>query len=198
MVISYSSPAQTFPSELWHEGRLVLVEGDTLKGLIKYDLTQDVIQYTVQQEKGIAFSARKVMFFEIFDTSVRQYRKFFTLPYTSPTGYKAPVFFELLEEGKLTLLAREFLETKSYNSPYYYGSYTRYAPYTRVILSHKYFFLNEDGAIEEFAGSRGDLLDMMGKKADEVEKYIKSNKLKVEEKHDFAQIVGYYNSLYGS
>jgi hypothetical protein len=180
---------QPWPSELWHDGKVVLVEGDTLKGQIKYDLQQDLIQYIYGDKRTEAFSARKILFFEIFDTSIRKYRQFFALPFTNSTGYKAPIFFELLVEGKLTLLARESIEYRTYSSPYYLGSYSR------QILVNKYFFLDEDGNINEFNGSKADLLDLMGKKADDVEKYMKTNRLRYDDKYDFARIVAYYNSI---
>ena len=47
------------------------------------------------------------MFFEIFDVTIKQYRQFYSLPYSGKGGYKAPVFFELLAEGKLTLLTAD-------------------------------------------------------------------------------------------
>lgn len=186
------SQAQRWPFELWHEGKLVLVSGDTLRGLIKYDLQQDLVQYTFNDKKAEVYTARKVLFFEIFDDAVHKYRRFFALPFTTLTGYRAPLFFELLEEGKMTLLAREFLEYKTYSSPYFVGSYSR------LVLDHKYFFLKEDGTIEEFLGNKNDLLDMMGKKSEAVEKYIKDNRLKFDDKQDLTQIIDYYNSLPGS
>ena len=126
--------AQKFPSDLWHEGKIVLLEGDTLRGSVKYDLQQDLVQYGVANQRTTAFSARKVLFFEIFDNSVRSYRQFFALPFTTTSGYKAPVFFELLEEGKMTLLSRESVEYRTYNSPYYMGSYSR------LVLVHNTIF----------------------------------------------------------
>jgi hypothetical protein len=188
----FVSSAQQFPSDLWHEGKIVLVEGDTLRGSIKYDLQQDLVQYGVANERTTAFSARKVLFFEIFDTSARKYRQFFALPFTTTAGYKAPVFFELLEEGKMTLLSRESVEYRTYNSPYYMGSYSR------LVLVYKFFFLDEKGNISEFTGNKNDLLNLMNKKSDEVEKYMKANKLRYEDKYDFARIVAYYNSLFGT
>ncbi|HEY3403386.1 MAG TPA: hypothetical protein VGK59_08375 [Ohtaekwangia sp.] len=192
MCSCFIAEAQEWPSELWHEGRIVLLEGDTLKGLVKYDLQQDILQLNANNRKVEAYSARKVLFFEIFDKTVSRYRQFYALPYTNQSGYKAPIFFELLEEGKMTLLARESLEYRTYSSPYYAGSYSR------LILVYKYFFLHEDGAIESFAGSKNDLLDLMGKQGDDVEKFIKSNRLKFDDKYDLAKIVAYYNSLFGS
>lgn len=184
--------AQQFPSDLWHEGKIVLLEGDTLRGSVKYDLQQDLVQYGVANQRTTAYSARKVLFFEIFDTSVRKYRQFFALPFTTTAGYKAPVFFELLEEGKMTLLSRESVEYRTYNSPYYMGSYSR------LVLVYKYFFLDEGGNISEFTGNKNDLLNLMDKKSEEVEKYIKANKLRYDDKYDFAKIVAYYNSLFGT
>jgi hypothetical protein len=192
LLLSLQGAAQQFPSDLWHEGKIILLEGDTLRGSVKYDLQQDLVQYGVANQRTTAYSARKVLFFEIFDTSVRKYRQFFALPFTTTTGYKAPVFFELLEEGKMTLLSRESVEYRTYNSPYYMGSYSR------LVLVHKYFFLDEKGNISEFTGNKNDLLNLMNKKSEEVEKYIKTNKLRYDDKYDFARIVAYYNSLFGT
>jgi hypothetical protein len=192
LVATTETLAQKFPSDLWHEGKIVLLEGDTLRGSVKYDLQQDLVQYGVADQRTTAYSARKVLFFEIYDTSVRRYRQFFALPFSTTGSYKAPVFFELLEEGKMTLLSRESVEYRTYNSPYYMGSYSR------LVLVYKYFFLDEEGNISEFTGNKSDLLQLMNNKSEEVEKYIKANKLKYDDKYDFAKIVAYYNSLFGT
>ena len=191
-LISGEVRGQEWAFELWHEGKIVLLEGDTLKGMVKYDMQQDLLQYNFKEQKVEAYSARKVLFFEIFDNTVHRYRQFFALPYTTPTNYRSPVFFELLEEGKMTLLSRESLEYRTYSSPYYIGSYSR------LVLVNKYFFMKENGDIVDFTGNKNDLLDLMGKRAEEVEKYIKANRLKLEDKYDFAKIVAYYNSLMGA
>jgi len=191
-VLLLPANAQQFPSDLWHEGRIVLLEGDTLKGNVKYDLQQDLLQYNVADQRTIAYSARKVLFFEIFDTSVRKYRQFYALPFTTSAGYRAPIFFELLEEGKMTLLSRESVEYRTYSSPYYMGSYSR------LVLVYKYYFLDEQGNISEFSGNKNDLLNLMNKKSELVEKYIKENRLRYDDKYDFAKIVAYYNSLFGT
>ena len=191
IVIDQRALAQDWPSEMWHEGKFVLLEGDTLKGAVKYDLQQDLVQFTPSSAQITAYTARKVLFFEIFDQTVRRYRQFFALPYTTQSRYRAPIYFELLTDVKLTLLARESIELRTYSSMYYYGS-----SYSRQVLVYKYFFFTEDGEIEEFTGNKNDLLDMMGKRGEDVEKYIRSNKLRFEEKADFARIVAYYNSLF--
>lgn len=184
--------AQQWPFEFWHDGKIILASGDTLKGQVKYDQQQDLVQYNDQRNTIEAFTPRKVLCFEIFDNSVNNYRIFFALPYAATGNYRTPIFFELLEEGKMTLLSRESLEYRTFSSPYYYGSYTR------LILVYKFYILDEKGNINEFIGKKGDLLAMMGKRGDEVEKYIKTNRLKIEDRVDFAKAVAYYNSLFKS
>jgi hypothetical protein len=192
LVAAFAGRSQQFPSDFWHQGKAVLDNGDTLKGLVKYDFQKDLIQLREAEHQAEVYTARKLLFVEIFDESVKRYRQFYALPYSVTGTYKAPVFFELLKEGKITLLSREHLETKTYTSMYYMGAYSR------VVLVNKYFFLKENGDIVEFTGTKNDLLDMMGKKGDAVQDYIKENHLKFDDKYDLARIVEYYNSLSGS
>lgn len=189
-LISFTAHAQQWAFELWHDGKVVLASGDTLTGLVKYDMQQDLVQFNNKRGSVEALTARKVLFIEIFDTTIGQYRQFFSLPYNATTGYKTPVFFELLADGKLTLLVRESLEYRTYTSPYYFGSYTR------LVMIYKFYFLKENGDITEFKGKKADLLDLMGKYAKEVDEYMKENKLKLDERDDFMKAVTHYNSFF--
>jgi len=184
------SVAQQWPFEFWHDGKIILESGDTLKGLVKYDLQQDVVQYDNQRGSVEAFTPRKVLIFEIFDLSSNRYRYFYSLPFAALGNYRTPVFFELLAEGKMTLLSREALEYRTFSSPYYYGSYTR------LILVYKFYLMEENGNIKEFVGKKNDLLSLMGRQSKDVDSYIKQYKLKLEQPEDFARIVVYYNSLF--
>lgn len=183
--------AQEWPFELWHDGKVVLETGDTLRGVIKYDFQNDVIQLN-QNGKVEAYTARKVLFYEIFDATVKRYRQVFSLPYSPTGGYKAPIFFELLDEGKITLLSREALEYRTVSSPYFF-----YGSYTRLVLVYKYFLMRENGSIVALESpKKNDWLQLMGKNADEVQSYAKSNKLNFDEKYDLVRIIDYYNSLF--
>lgn len=187
-LVSFCAQAQQFPFEFWHEGKLVLESGDTLKGQVKYDLQSDIIQLQVNK-RNQSYTARKVLFFEIFDQSVKRYRLFFSLPYAISGEYKSPVFFEFLEEGKITLLCRERVEYRTFYSPYYFGSYTR------MVLVYNYYLLEENGEIKEVDDKKNDWLALMGNKADEVEKFAKTNKLSFDDREELVKIVAYYNSL---
>lgn len=191
-LISINASAQQFAFELWHEGKLILDSGDTLRGNVKYDMQNDLIQYQAKENTKLeSYTARKVLFFEIFDGTVKRYRTFYSLPYSTSGQYKAPVFFELLEEGKLTVLCREFLEYRTTSSSFYY-----YGSYTRLVLINRYFLLRENGNIEEYRGKKNDWYELMRGKEDEVQKYVRANRLDLDEKYELAQALNYYNSLF--
>jgi hypothetical protein len=182
--------SQTFPFDLWHDGKIVLDTGDTIKGSIKYSL-QDLLQIRHQNQLE-SFSARKVLLFEIFDQGYKRYRTFYSLPYSNNGSYKSPVFFEVLTEGKITVLSREKVEYRSTNnSPFMYGAYSQ-----RMILVNTYFLLKENGNIIDFSGKRSDWLDLMGSRADEMHDYARQNKLDFDKKYDLKHIIDYYNSFF--
>ncbi len=189
VVAAHLVTAQKFASELWHAGKLVLDTGDTLRGKIMYDMQSDILQLQIENRLE-SYTARKVIFFEIFDETVTRYRNFYSLPYAQAGVYKAPVFFELLQEGKLTVLCRESIEYRTTSSPYFYGSYSR------LVEVNKYFLLKEDGTITEFKGRKNDWYDLMPNKKSEVEKFAKENRLSLEEKYELSRVIEFYNSLY--
>jgi len=193
--LPFSSLAQEeFPSELWHEGKLVLLSGDVLRGKIKYNLDNDAIQINVDSRIN-TYSARKILYFEIFDETVDRYRQFYALPYRIRPNYKVPLLFEVLYENTLTLLCREAIVQE--NIPqfnYYYGS--RYS--TRLRLVYEYYFLDKDGEIVKYTQKKEDLYTILTKNQDELEKYIKKNSLRYDRQRDLVRITAYYNSLLNS
>ncbi|HRE66405.1 MAG TPA: hypothetical protein PLM56_04705 [Cyclobacteriaceae bacterium] len=190
-LVSGSLQAQQWAFELWHTGKVILDTGDTLRGLIKYDLDKDIIQLQANN-KLESYTSRKVLLFEIFDETVKRYRNFYSLPYALAGQYKAPVFFELLQEGKLTVLCREALEYRTTSSPYYF-----YGSYSRLVLVYKYYIMKENGEIEEFRGKKNDWLEFMRGKTDEVENFTKQNRLNFDDKYELSRIIEHYNSLFG-
>jgi len=181
--------AQEFAFEFWHEGKVVLETNDTLKGLVKYDIQNDLLQVKVRN-KLESLTARKVLTFEIFDTTVKRYRQFYSLPYSPNNTYKTPVFFELLCEGKITLLAKEKLEYRTVNSPFFYGNYSR------LVLVNVFYLLKQNGVIQEFQGKKNGWLKVMETRENEVREFSKVNRLDFDEKYDLTRIIDYYNSLF--
>jgi len=181
--------AQQFAFELWHEGKLVLETSDTLRGLVKYDQQNDIIQIKNRGQLQ-SYTARKVLFVEIFDTGAKRYRQFYSLPYSANNTYKTPIFFELICEGKLTVLCREKVEYRTVNSSSFY-----YGTTTRLVLVNTFYLLKPDGTISEFEGRKADWLRLMENREKEVKSFVKDNKLDFDYKYELARIIEYYNSL---
>ncbi len=188
--------SQTFPSDLWHSGKVVLMEGDSVIGKLKYDLENNAVQ--VMKGQGIeTFSSLQVKFFEIFDATFGDFRYFYSLPFMTTDGYERPIFFEVLFEGNLTLLAREFIMADSspmYNSWFDIGGGLPF--FNNQRLDFKYFFVDvKTGEIQDFNKKRSALLSIMDNHSSNVRDYIKGNNLKVDQRSDLVKITSYYNGL---
>lgn len=198
--ISFSGISQDFPSERWHNGKLVLLSEDTIVGKIKYDLQNDLLQVNVKNVLQ-TYSSRKILYFEIFDETIESHRHFYALPYSVQSNYKVPLLFEVLYEGKLSLLCREEIVTESvpqYNS-YPYSSYES-RPYnqSRARLSYKYYFLDERGDIQNYNMKKSELMSFFKKHNQQIKQYIKKNKLKHDKMRDLVRVTAYYNALLDS
>jgi len=186
--------AQDFPSDLLHEGKVVLINEDTLKGKIKYDFENDLIQIVVNGTIQ-TFGARKILYFSIYDESVEMFRTFYAIPYAVQTNYEIPILFEVLYEGTLSLLAREEIVTETV--PQYSYTYRSSMNMTRTRLSYEYFFLDQKGIFEKYEMKKQQLYSLMKRKEPQIKQYIKKNKLKTDSRRDLVRITAYYNALLG-
>ena len=182
---------QRFSSEVFHKGFLVTSQKDTLQGSIKYDLEANVLT-VVGKGKTKSFSSQKVFYFEIFDEILENYRQFYSIPYNVNFDYKIPVFFEVVYEGKLSLLRREQIVVRSVNNTnaYWGGGSVR-----QTVIEYSYFFLDDKGKITFFNGKKKDLFRFMSKKQTEVKQFIKENRLETDRSSDLVRITAFYNSI---
>ncbi len=191
LLTGITASAQEFPFQAWHEGKIVLMNGDTLAGLVKYNVEGNVVQYDNKRQVK-AFSSQKVLFFEIFDQIFETHRQFYALPYYVQANYKTPILFEVLYEGPLTLLAREYVVEESVPV---YSYYSRHHYSTRSRLAFNYFFLDREGNIEKYDLKKNDLYETLNEKEDEIKQFMKKNNLRYDRREDLVRIVAYYNSL---
>jgi hypothetical protein len=119
-------------------------------------------------------------------------RRFFALPYAVESSYKVPMLFELLTEGKVSLLAREKLVTE--NIPQY-SYWTNNMYYTRTRLSQDFFFGFENGRIRRYDGSKRDFYYLIKDKASDIKRFVSENRLRYSDRYDLIQIINYYNSI---
>ncbi len=186
-----ASYGQTYSYEVWHDGQLVLDTGDTLTGVVKYDMMKDVVQFQHASGRNEAFSPRKLLLFQIDDKILNRNRTFFSLPIETDRGFEKLMFFEVLVQGKLTLFSRERIEIVQ-RSASIYGSYTNRSYES---LEYDFYLLMKNKQIEQYDNSKSTLLAMMSPQSNDVKKYMKQKRLKVSNRRDLPQIVAYYNSI---
>lgn len=208
--------AQNFPSDQWYVGEIRLSNNTYLKGKIKYDLEHDVVQ--LEQSGTVkTFSPKQVTSFrlklaprklrgKIAQAQVTD-RYFFSLPFTNNAGYKRPRFFEVVVEGKATLLAREYVTTVTNNAgnrqrlgrardPRFGGLNARQpVAQTRRVLAHKMFLASLDGSIKELPNKRKDLLFMFRDHQSDMKTFMKEERLRMDQLYDVARFFIHYNTL---
>jgi hypothetical protein len=164
----------------------MLSTGDTLRGLLKYDL-DDVLHLKNRGQEEI-LAPQKVLGFEFFDYSYKRNRIFYALPYSASGGRKNPIFFEVLTQGKISLLSREDIAITTTAT-----TYSIWGPKKKKQLAHHYYLLNDQGDINEVRNRTRIWDELMREKATAVHRYARANKLSYQSKYDLKQIIDYYN-----
>ena len=202
--------AQDFPSELWYLGELRLKDGTRLKGNLMYNLEKDIVQLE-REERIETYSAQQVISFvlslpESDDEEAQKqpgYRYFFSLPLANNTGYKRLSFFEVVVEGKATLLVREYITMVTDNTNWQRNRSNLRGfsmmdaqplrPNTRRVLAHKMYLGSLDGKIRELPRKRRQVLSLFSDHEKTMKKYIKSEKLRLDRIEDMARFFIHYN-----
>ncbi len=192
-----TSFSQNLPQEMWHPGYIVLDSEDTLQGKVQYDFESNLVQFTVDKTVK-TFTSQNILFFSFHCQYFKRVRSVYSIPYELKGRVKTPVFFEILEEGKITLMTREYVTIENNNrfgNPMYR---TRGGFGSREILTYDYFLLTDDGKIHKFSEKKKDLLPFFGRFESDMKDYIKDRRLKVDRQGDLVTIMKYYNGLVSS
>ncbi len=206
--------AQNFPQNQWHLGEIHLINDTYVRGKVKYDLEHDVIQLD-KDGRIETFSAKQVISFSLTaaprklrgKVEGRTERYFFSFPYTNKVGHKRPRFFEVIVEGKATLLAREYIATVTNNAGQRWGR-ARNARFggiqgrsriptnnTRRVMAHKMFLASLDGTIRELPNKRKDILYMFRDHQSDMKAFMKDERLRTDRLIDMARFFTHCNGL---
>ncbi|WP_026333545.1 MULTISPECIES: hypothetical protein [Rhodonellum] len=186
-----------FPSQIWHQGKIITNAGQVFQGNIKYDLDNNLVQ--MQDQNLETFGASNVSQFEIFDEIYGGIRVFYALPYALATDYETPVFFEILTQGDdIALLCREYIATDNRGVGMYGSMMMNPMWGPQMMGAHRlafnyYFF--KDGKIQKYSQKKKELFDFFGNRADEVELFMRKNRLSHDKRGDLLRITAYYNQL---
>jgi hypothetical protein len=195
--IATANAQKEFPSKIWHKGNIYGSDGQTFSGLVKYDLENNLVQ--LQETNITTFTASNVTYFEIYDEILGGVRKFYSLPYSLNSGYETPVFFEILTEGdEIALMCREYIATDSRNMNFFgpMAMNPIWGPQNSVgyRLAFNFYFL-KNGSIQKYNMKKKDLFKMLPGYDEEIDLFIRKNRLEHDRRGDLLRISSYYNQL---
>lgn len=188
--------AQNFSKEYWHKGEVYLFTEESVKGSIRYDLDQNNITIRTSDNTLRSYNASQVEQFWIQDELQKRVRYFYALPQIVKNDYRVLYFFELLTEGKITLLCRENFVVKQagYYSPYMWGGWVNGGSY--VVQEDDYFLLNDRGNVVDVEESREAIMELFGTKKDVMEFYLLDHNNKLRNREDLLKMIRYFNEVY--
>ncbi|MDX2303435.1 MAG: hypothetical protein NW226_11575 [Microscillaceae bacterium] len=178
-----------FSRDYWHKGSATLKSGQTLAGLIKYHLDENVILIQGYDQKITAYSSAQINNFYIWDTLTRVQRNFFTLR-TRDAAQSSYNFYELLFQGQVSLLSRE----KTAFTPIKDPTQPKLVNQNEWSFKEDYFLLNAQGKIKTYhkLDTLGDVLRVEKK---ELQEFIQENDLNLESRKDFVFLIDHYNEV---
>jgi hypothetical protein len=196
-IVSVYAQNSQFPSQVWHKGNIYFNDGLSTSGLIKYDLDNNLVQ--LQTETVDTFTASNVSNFEIYDEIFGGIRRFYSLPYAINGEYETPTFFEVLTEGNdLALLCREYIatDTRGMNNWGPMAMNPFWGPQNNFgyrLAFNFYFFKN--GRMQRYSLKKKDLFTMLPGYDDEINLFMRKNRLEHDKRGDLLRITAYYNEL---
>ncbi len=165
----------------WKKGVVKLKNGKTYKDVdLKLNVLSDEVLFKDAKGNTLVF-VDEVSEFKIGDVLMRA-------GYQASEGRTEKSFYQVLSDGGTTLLKRQsksIVEEKPFNS----------ATVQKKILSTESYYLARNNQLVKVKKDKKAILEALGEKSVELEKYIASNKLNLKEERDMSQLLNYYNSL---
>lgn len=181
--------SQRLSPDYWHFGSIVSKNSDTIRGLVKYDFTSDLIQF---DRAGIikVFTPAQLNYCEFTDSLSGRLRKIVSHNFETSPGYSKPLFFELLVSGKLTLLCRELVVLRSNGNMGSQGFNNSYRD-----ISFSFFYLRNQ-EVSYFYNKKKRVLSLFGQDKNTVAEFAKKNRYRFYSQYDLTHLFQFYNSLH--
>jgi len=203
LLVSAHLVGQEFPQDIWYRGSVTFNDGTTKEGIINYDLDANAIRIEIDQ-KVETYHANQFRSYSIYQEEENFYRNFYVLQHANSTNYRRPTVFELINEGEVSLLAREYIATRSdnTNSSFFRNSFggfgNPYAPVNTITtryLAFNLFLVDNRGKVTALSTNKKAVISAFGAHQKELKKFIKENKLKMDRVMHMSRLVDYFNQL---
>lgn len=207
---SHSAFAQNLNTHEWAEGKIVLTTGETLSGALSYFYNKEIIQ--VKDADGFirTFSPVNVAYFQGFNEQkqvLQVFKPFQWSPNPDVPAFKTPAFFEVVTEGKYTLVKRTAFVIRNldpvpmytslgrYYEPYFTNETVRSGKNYQLARLHSYYLLTPENEIVNLRNPKKDLEDLYQDKAISMKAYIRDKKLSYKNPIALTRVVQYFNHL---
>lgn len=176
-------------------GKAWLADGDSLEGQMNLDFSQDLLEVAMPNRALKVLSPRQVQVAIFTDEHGNAAQTFYVLPYAIRKQYQVPVFFQMAYQGnKVSLLTRNKLTTETLPTFDSFVGRTMY--YTRTRLVKEMYLRMADGNITLWEGkNENDLYKILPDHQQDLETFIKNNRIKIADFEDMIRLISYYNRL---
>jgi hypothetical protein len=166
----------------FNSGQIELKNGKIYEGLLRYDIYADQIEFKTAD--GNIYAVRNPEVLGKITIHNSQFISFSKVEGNSISG-----IYEILADGVYLLIEKHKVELKD---PVAAKPYVAAKPASFSTKKSKYFILNLEGEFIEI-NNKKDLLTLRTEKSNEVEKFIKKNKIKTSKKRDLIKFVNFLN-----
>ncbi|MEM9325147.1 MAG: hypothetical protein AAGA85_05815 [Bacteroidota bacterium] len=170
--------------ERWYDGFLVTTSQDTIRGELSYNMVTNMVKVR-QEDRMRVFTSFQTFHYKLYDEPARRWRKFYSVAFPLKTNHETPILFELLAEGKLSLMARERWCHSRKNIKLEENGYIR----------KDYYFIDRAGAIAHPRRSRSGLLALMEDRKSDLTVFIRDNHLDLSNERDLRILTTHYNKI---
>lgn len=185
-----SANGQSLPPDYWHPGTVVFINGDSVKGKVKYNFDQNIVQLSYQ-DRIYSYTPQKVDHFYFYDiTNDSLKRNIKTFDYNKTENYIIPIFFEILVDKKRPLLRRESVVVRT-NAGVMMQGFTN----TYRVLDYEYYYRTND-KISDVPGRRRKLAKSFGSEWRAILDYMKDNNLRATNQRHLIKLYNYFNNTY--
>ena len=197
---------QQLPQQIWHSGEIVLSNGEVISGKVKYNLETETVQLNADGMLK-AFGVNQVREFTINEIRNQKKRVFQVFLKYNEAGFKRPHFFETLEQGEVSLFAREYVRyapadfksrsNRSMRPPMdnHSRKLSKSKNQVKKELAHKLFILNKDGHMIPLGNSAQQVVSVLGQNQRLLRDFIDQEKLRMEDVNDVFRVVSYYQEV---
>lgn len=178
----YGDPCGIYLDKEWQTGYAELVDGDLMGGDFRYNICVQKMEAVVDGDT-FAFAKSEELYAVVIGET-----KFIYRPYVRGDGEHAYTWFEVLNEGNCKLVLRRFIK--------YRKTYDDNDPSNdQLYRLQEYYCKCANEPYERVHLSRQSVNDVLPRHEAELNKFMKTNKIRLKSGDDLIRVFVYYNGL---